>query len=93
MRIFVSQAIADIEDVDYISCVIKQKVDQVLQTILTCLISPLTADEFSEAMRNGRFEKIPKNIKSLVPEETYIDDIIKLSIFALSVTDLNYRDY
>ena len=67
-----------------VSSLYKTHLELLRQTILTCLISPLTADEFSEAMRNGRFEKIPKNIKSLVPEETYIDDIIKLRIIEQS---------
>ena len=63
-----------------VSSLCKTHLELLRLTILTCLISPLTANDFSDAMRSGRLEKIPKNIKSLVPEGSYLDDTIKRRI-------------
>ena len=58
----------------------KTHLELLRQTILICLLSQITADKFSETMRTGKFEGIPKNIKSYVPEQTYLDDTIKMRI-------------
>jgi hypothetical protein len=68
------------DEYDYfrlVDSLFKTHIELLRQTIVICLLTDTNADEFSGNIRTRHYKGIPKTIKTIIPEETYLDDRIK----------------